>query len=37
KGESASLTGAFVGMCCQDVSGTDLAADFDYFHYKETE
>lgn len=31
------FTGAFVGMCCQDVSGTDLAADFDYFHYREEE
>ncbi len=37
KGEGASFTGAFVGMCCQDVSGTDIAADFDYFHYKEVE
>lgn len=37
KGEGASFTGAFVGMCCQDVSGTDLVADFDYFHYREAE
>ena len=37
KGEGASFTGAFVGMCCQDVSGTDLAADFDYFNYREVE
>ena len=37
KGEGASFTGAFVGMCCQDVSGTELAADFDYFHYNEVE
>ena len=37
KGEGASFTGAFVGMCCQDISGTDLPADFDYFYYKETE
>lgn len=35
KGEGASFTGAFVGMCCQDVSGTDVPADFDYFHYNE--
>jgi xylan 1,4-beta-xylosidase len=37
KGEEASFTGAFVGMCCQDVSGADNAADFDYFHYTEVE
>jgi xylan 1,4-beta-xylosidase len=37
KGEGASFTGAFVGMCCQDTSGTDLAAHFDYFHYRELE
>jgi len=37
KGEGASFTGAFVGMCCQDTSGTDLPADFDYFYYNESE
>jgi xylan 1,4-beta-xylosidase len=34
-GESASFTGAFVGMCCQDISGADLNADFDSFYYRE--
>src|SRR5690606_129493 len=31
------FTGAFVGMQCQDTSGQKLAADFDYFIYKERE
>ena len=35
KGEGASFTGAFVGVCCQDISGADLSADFDYFQYHE--
>jgi xylan 1,4-beta-xylosidase len=30
-----NFTGAFVGMCCQDMSGTRLPADFDYFEYRE--
>jgi xylan 1,4-beta-xylosidase len=30
-----NFTGAFVGMCCQDLAGTRRAADFDYFHYRE--
>jgi len=30
-----NFTGAFVGMCCQDLAGTCLAADFDYFDYRE--
>lgn len=30
-----NFTGAFVGMCCQDVGGTRQPADFDYFHYRE--
>jgi xylan 1,4-beta-xylosidase len=30
-----SFTGAFVGMCCQDVAGTRRPADFDYFDYRE--
>ena len=34
-GEHANFTGAFVGMCCQDISGTNIPADFDCFHYKE--
>ncbi len=29
------FTGAFVGMQCQDTSGQNLHADFDYFVYKE--
>lgn len=27
------FTGAFVGLCCQDISGTRKHADFDYFEY----
>jgi len=30
-----NFTGAFVGMCCQDLAGTALPADFDYFEYVE--
>jgi xylan 1,4-beta-xylosidase len=30
-----NFTGAFVGMACQDHAGTGLAADFDYFDYRE--
>jgi xylan 1,4-beta-xylosidase len=30
-----NFTGAFVGMCCQDLAGTAKAADFDYFDYRE--
>ena len=30
-----NFTGAFVGMCCQDLSGSSRAADFDYFEYHE--
>ena len=29
------FTGAFVGMCCQDISGRRLHADFAYFNYRE--
>ncbi|MBP3361541.1 MAG: glycoside hydrolase family 43 protein [Clostridia bacterium] len=29
------FTGAFIGLCCQDVIGTGVYADFDYFEYKE--
>jgi xylan 1,4-beta-xylosidase len=32
-----NFTGAFVGMCCQDLAGTRCAADFDYFLYRERE
>jgi xylan 1,4-beta-xylosidase len=30
-----NFTGAFVGMACQDLAGTALPADFDYFEYHE--
>jgi xylan 1,4-beta-xylosidase len=30
-----NFTGAFVGMACQDLSGTALHADFDFFEYVE--
>jgi xylan 1,4-beta-xylosidase len=33
KGEGAHFTGAFVGMCCQDLAGTRLPADFARFSY----
>jgi xylan 1,4-beta-xylosidase len=29
------FTGAFVGMCCQDISGRRIHADFAYFNYRE--
>jgi xylan 1,4-beta-xylosidase len=32
-----NFTGAFVGVCCQDVAGTGRSADFDYFEYRERE
>jgi len=31
----ANFTGAFVGMACQDMSGTSQYADFDFFEYHE--
>ncbi|RRJ64551.1 glycoside hydrolase family 43 protein [Paenibacillus oralis] len=31
------FTGAFVGICCQDLTGFGKAADFDYFEYREDE
>ena len=31
----AAFTGAFVGICCQDLSGLSLHADFDWFEYRE--
>jgi xylan 1,4-beta-xylosidase len=34
---SPNFTGAFVGMACQDLSGTGRPADFDYFEYAERE
>jgi len=30
-----NFTGAFVGMCCQDLAGTRCHADFDYFYYRD--
>ena len=30
-----NFTGAFVGMACQDMAGTAMPADFDYFEYVE--
>jgi xylan 1,4-beta-xylosidase len=32
---SPNFTGAFAGMCCQDMAGTCQPADFDYFDYRE--
>lgn len=32
-----NFTGAFVGMCCQDTSGTRYVAHFDWFEYRERE
>lgn len=34
-GGDAHFTGAFVGICCQDLSGLRKPADFDYFTYRE--
>ena len=30
-----AFTGAFVGICCQDLSGNGAYADFDFFEYQE--
>jgi xylan 1,4-beta-xylosidase len=30
-----NFTGAFAGVCCQDVSGTRRPVDFDYFDHHE--
>lgn len=32
-----NFTGAFVGLACQDLSGTARPADFDWFEYRERE
>lgn len=32
-----AFTGTFVGLCCQDISGRNLHADFDWFEYIEKE
>jgi len=37
KGEGANFTGTFLGMCCQDVAGTALHADFRWFSYQEAQ
>jgi xylan 1,4-beta-xylosidase len=29
------FTGAFVGLCCQDLTGRHMSADFDWFEYRE--
>ncbi|MBN1950293.1 MAG: glycoside hydrolase family 43 protein [Bacteroidales bacterium] len=34
-GGDAHFTGAFVGICCQDLTGMQHPADFDYFEYRE--
>jgi xylan 1,4-beta-xylosidase len=31
------FTGAFVGLCCQDMTGSGKHADFDWFEYREGE
>jgi len=30
-----AFTGCFVGLCCQDLSGRKIAADFDWWEYEE--
>ena len=30
-----NFTGAFVGVCCQDLAGTRGPADFEYFDYSD--
>ena len=35
--ETSAFTGAFIGMCAQDMSGFSKYADFEYFEYKELE
>jgi hypothetical protein len=32
-GTTSCFTGSFFGLCCQDMSGTKINADFDYFEY----
>ncbi|WP_226527463.1 hypothetical protein [Metabacillus niabensis] len=31
--EQGWFTGAMVGICCQDMTGDAIAADFDWFKY----
>ena len=33
--KGGSFTGAMVGVCCQDLSGKRIYADFDWFEYRE--
>jgi xylan 1,4-beta-xylosidase len=35
-GSTLRFTGAMVGLCAQDVGGTNALADFDYFDYQPT-
>jgi xylan 1,4-beta-xylosidase len=30
-----NFTGSFIGMCCQDMTGSGRPADFDAFFYRE--
>jgi len=30
-----AFTGAFIGLCCQDLTGGQIPADFEYFNYQE--
>ena len=32
---TGGFSGAFVGICCQDLNGTRIHADFDWFEYAE--
>jgi len=34
-GKAGHFTGAFIGICAQDISGASLFADFDYFEYND--
>lgn len=34
-GVDANFTGAFVGVCCQDLTGQSVHADFSFFDYQE--
>ncbi|MCX6344371.1 MAG: glycoside hydrolase family 43 protein [Armatimonadetes bacterium] len=36
-GTGSRFTGAFLGICCQDMSGQFIEADFDWFEYGEVE
>jgi xylan 1,4-beta-xylosidase len=31
------FTGAFIGICCQDLTGARRHADFDWFEYEEAD